>query len=191
MRKPQSIPSDRNRRRLVTEPFTFRWTHQGVPHRMYVEPWGASYEPSVPRLPQWLNALGFGYSLGMIVVRLTPIDTGTGLGYEILSVVWAVWVLAMAPSLLVGVVAPREALSPVSAAHDIAYRRKGHIEYDILVDGRWEPRSRMGRARADAMMTADEDDPLWLRWAAWAYTRALGWWKWDGWDEWLSQKLLW
>jgi len=191
MRQPQSIPSDGNRRRLVTEPFTFRWEHKGVPHRMYVEPWGHSYEPSVPRLPKWMHALGIGYSLGMIAVRLTPVEAGGSLAYEVMSVYWAVWALAMAPSLLVGVVAPREALSPVSAAHDIMYRRKGQVEYEILVDGHWEPRTRMGRARADAVMRADPDDPAWLKWAAWGYTRAFGWWLWDGWDEWASKKLPW
>jgi len=189
MRKPQSIPSDGNQRRLATEPFTFQWTHEGTPHRMYVEPWGASYEPSVPRLPAWVNALGVGYTAGMIIVRLTPLEADPWTAAA--PVLWALWALAVAPSLLVGVVAPREALSPVSAAHDIAYRRKGRLEYDILVDGRWERRTRMGRARADAMMTADPDDPAWLRWIAWAFVRCFGWWKWDRWDKWLSSKLPW
>ena len=191
MRKPTSIPSDGNRRRLVTEPFTIRWMHKGHPHRMTIEPWGASYEPSVPQLPSWVHALGGGGTLAMILARLTPLEVASGVAFEAGSVLWALWALATAPALLVGVVAPREALSPVSAAHDYMYRRKGEVDYEMLVDGRWEPRSRMGRAKADAVMRADADDPAWLQWAAWAFVSCLGWWKWDEWDEWVSKKLPW
>jgi len=191
MRKPQSIPSDKNRRRLVTEPFTVTWTVDGQPHRMTIKPWGASYEPSIPKLNPALNAAIM--VAGVLVWAHLLIGVPAAAYYPLMSTIVfvAVWAVIMLPAALMGVLAPREALSPVSAAHDYIYRNRGKVEYRVLENGLWKRRKGMTRRQADAVMRADPDDPTWLQWAAWAYTRILGWWPWDGWDEWLSQKMPW
>jgi len=180
MRKPLSVPTDGNSRRLVVQPMTIEWAHRGQPHRMTIEPWGTSYEPSVPRLWPLLN-------WAMLTLAL-PVAVYTG--WAALWVVFGVWAALMLPTTLIGVMAPRHALGPVSAAHDYVYRREGHVEYEALMpDGHWRPSDYMTRSQADAIMRADADDPLWLRWAAWTYVRAVGWVAWDGWDEWAEEKV--
>lgn len=182
MRKPQSIPTDQNRRRLVTESFTVEWAVGSQRHRMTIEPWGQSYEPSVPKLHPVLNAF-------MLAVVL-PMAVYWGSWIEV--VCWAAfvpWAALMAPAALMGVLAPREALSPVSAAHDYMYLNNGHVEYEALHRGEWHPADYMTRKQADAVMLGDSDDPLWLRYAAYVYVRLVGWWPWHRWDEWLHDTL--
>lgn len=180
MRKPVSSPSDGNARRIVEKPFVISWTHKGQPHRMIVEPWGASYEPSVPRLWPLLNCVMLSIMLPAAVYT----------GWDALWVLFGAWAALMAPTTAMGLLAPRHALGPVSAAHDLVYRRKGKVPYEALHDGHWRSSDYMTRSQADAIMRGDPDDPAWLRWAAWAYTRAIGWAAWYGWDEWLFNRPL-
>lgn len=176
MRKPVSIPTDGNRRRRVVQPLFIRWTVDGRPHRMTIEPWGASYEPSVPRLWPLFNWAMLSMALPAAVYT----------GWSGLWVAFGGWLALMIPTITLGLLAPRHALGPVSAGHDYVYRSTGKVRYEVLHDGHWRPADTMTRRQADAIMRADPDDPAWLQWAAYLYVRAVGWAAWGGWDEWAS-----
>lgn len=200
MKKPVSRPSDQNRRRLVTESFSVEWTHKDTRYRADIETWGASYEPSMPRLWSWVNLpMAFG---------VIPFAIWTGSPW-----LWApaaAWLFVMSPAILAGSLAPRESLSPVSAAHDWFYRNRGDVDFytwdestsswtsgieippESVAEGPTR-RMHLTRAEADAVMVADPDDPLWIKWGAWAWVRLLGWWAWKDCGErlksWISDIL--
>jgi hypothetical protein len=89
---------------------------------------------------------------------------------------------------LAALFAPYYALEDVSAAHDYLYRERGFEDRvsDLQApggdtDARWD--GTISRAEADAVLFADDSDPTWLQYAAWAYCRAFGWIAWYDYDE--------
>lgn len=64
---------------------------------------------------------------------------------------------------LLRLVGPSYALENASAAHD------------RLFDLREQGKTDVSRAAADAVMLADDDDPRWLRYAAWGFLRLTSW----------------
>lgn len=87
-------------------------------------------------------------------------------------------------------VGPYYSFEDVSAAHDYLYRERG-VNVAWVRNGGLGPwrTTTIDRKAADAIMLSDEDDPLWLRYIAWAYVRLVGWFPWNGWDDWFKDKI--
>jgi hypothetical protein len=87
---------------------------------------------------------------------------------------------------LMGLLAPWYALEDVSSAHDYLYRKQGvnaaktqeWVQHGGLGASKVWRTTTIDRKTADAIMLSDPHDPLWLRYAAYAYVRAFGWWPW-------------